>query len=1414
MSAKPAYFDPIRERAERRWEQLEGDPELAAPWHQLFIQVQSPRHVLSELLQNADDAGATEARVAVEGDAFVFRHNGGDFTQEHFASLCRFGYSNKRALHTIGFRGIGFKSTFSLGEKVELLTPTLSLEFHKKRFTEPKWIERSVVQDDWTTVRVRFSDGHLRAAVEDSFSEWLKSPISLLFFRNIRRVKIAGGAVHWHSDGPGPIAGSEWFSLDGERSRRHLFVRSEPEALPKAALEEIKKERMVAENQELDFPPCQVELILGADGRLFVVLPTGVRTDLPFSCNAPFLQDSARYKIKDPAQSPTNRWLLERVGKLAGKVLLDWLGRKSLAVEQRAMSYDIMPDVDRDASSLEGVCAATVEKAFEQAIQDSPILLTDEGSLVDSSGAIVLPRALFDVWPQEQVSSFFDDDERPPLSHHISEWNVKKLKNWNAVEEIDHQDILNVLQEKHFPRPQTWRQLLTLWSYVDKRLKSYEFYCEDSELRIVPVQGKDILCAASEVIRLGEKRIVPSDGDWKFLGDRLSVLNQNWMRFLAEQRRLADTEKNKSLHKLVEAADHVLEEIGLDEPSDTGKVIDIVASGFFSQKGVTLVDAIRLAQIAAKLGAQIGDNFRFACQDRRLRTIGKSVLYDADGSLGVLLPDTWAEQHVLHPDYGKNFVSCTREEWESWVGSGRAGLGNFVPLEQKTERFWSQKLIEKELARRGYTGRFQPRYSNPSFYITDWDFSDEMWEHWEALESEVPAIWGHVVERVLAEPGQWASRLTANVTEQASNGHTSRCVREGLAPAWLMKLREKKCLRDTHGVYQKPDELLLRTHETEALMDIEPFVHGLLDSETTKPILRLLGVSDKPTGPDKLLLRLRALASSEAPPPHEVEKWYRRLDQLVVGCATDVFLKIRQAFEGERIILAEDGSWQNVPGIFLTSGDEDVPDAPLVRPSVRELSLWRKLGVGERPTADLAIAWLHSLESGKALSVEDLKRTKALLGRYPARVWNECGHWLGLSGQWSPVEEFSYALSMQSLTPWAHLHPWVKQKTADLQRVPADIVVAPPFEALPSLASQIEERFSQHQKPNGQSEERAWLKELGASLRRVRLDDEEEEERVRRLGGQLASTLWVTCSDIEIVPYINGKPAGTARRADVLWLGNSLYAEDRPLARLAKSVAQEIGKAFRRPEIVDAIKLCFDRPISFVASYMEENFELVAEDELEKITEQDTQANKPQSPADYPTPSNVGNDNQIVSDPKSSEADEKKHPTSSDEDADDAALETSETQYPNELEVEEELNAAPSTASKKIRETRPPIIERFAVLNGFRKDGDSHFFNDQGEVIGKANGSIFPWELRTPSGDVSKRYWPKDHCLEMEPLPVDADIWGVLEQHPETYVLVLADADGEPVEVTGKLLTELRDRGVLTLHPSTYRLVIEHEKQL
>ncbi len=62
MTDVPPYLEDIRARAAKRWVQLEQDPELAGPWHQLFKQVRAQTRRFGAP-PNADDAGATEATV-------------------------------------------------------------------------------------------------------------------------------------------------------------------------------------------------------------------------------------------------------------------------------------------------------------------------------------------------------------------------------------------------------------------------------------------------------------------------------------------------------------------------------------------------------------------------------------------------------------------------------------------------------------------------------------------------------------------------------------------------------------------------------------------------------------------------------------------------------------------------------------------------------------------------------------------------------------------------------------------------------------------------------------------------------------------------------------------------------------------------------------------------------------------------------------------------------------------------------------------------------------------------------------------------------------------------------------------------------------------------------------------------------
>ncbi len=1400
----PAFFDRIRAGASRRWEQLDADPDLAAPWHQLFKQVQSPSHVLSELLQNADDASATSAYARIEDEIFTFEHNGEDFTEEHFASLCRFGYSNKRILHTIGFRGIGFKCIFSLGDCVELATPTLSLFFDSRRFTEPQWAELDHPPDNLTRVRVAIRNKHCKAQLEKNLKHWTENPVSLLFFNHIRRVQIADHAIHWDNLGPGPVPGTEWVALSENADELFLVAKSEPVEFPEPVLGEVRQERMLGVDEATVFPPCSVDIVVGEKGRLFVVLPTDVKPDIPFACNGPFIQDPARLKIKDPETSPTNRWLLERAGTFAANLMCQWLSAPSTNLAERVAAYDLLPDVDPDDGSLEGTCATIVKEAFERSIEGRAFVLTEEGRLTGAKQSVIVPKPIFEIWTSHEVAAQLDEEGRPAVARQVSAENQAKLLHWGVVDEITKESFLDTLQSKHLPKPETWGQLLELWAYVATEVTSFRYRSSASRLRIAPVQGEEILHGGDEAVRLGDKRLLESDDDWRFLANHLLVLNANWPRFLAEQRRFAEDRQDEQLDQQVEAAYDVLRDVHLNEASGVSKVIDQVASEIFSGESVSTSVCVRFAQIAAKLNARAGEHFRFVSRDNRLRDTDATILGDEDGSLEELLPERWRASHLVHESYWESFNSCTREEWITWISSGRAGLYGFVPMTEVTAPIWGRPRLEEEIRRRGCDDKVWYRYVTHDFCIEDWDFDEIFWQHWRSLSNEDPEVWGRVAKRIFRQPtGFWSHATSAVALHVATTGNTKTVTHHPLTTEWILKLGKLPCLPDTRGSCRKPTDLLRRTPETESLIGVEPFVHSSLDTEATRPLLKVFGVRGTPMGPERLLDCLRALATCDDAPRHEVEKWYRRLDQMMDSCSTDDSQKIVQALRDERLILSQDGGWMSTPGVFLSSDEDDAPGAATVLTSVRDLALWRRIGVADRPTGDLAIQWLKNLPSDMPIPPEDARRVRALVARHPVRVWTECKHWLDLAGRWAPVETLSYALTMQSLVPWRHLHEWIKHQTADLQRLPAEIIGEPPFSALRLLAAHVEERLNRDPRYSQPPDRKVWLNQLGLEFCRIQLDNEAETRRIRELGAALAETSWQTISGLEVIPYVDGTPAGTPRQSEVVWLNRILFAENRPVAKLAKAVAQELGRSFRRPEIVDAIKLCYERPAEFVTEYVEENFTLVAADSLEAISQPGT------SP---PTTIAAGDA------AESSPADSAEHSLSIENVANGSSDDGAIQDHKTDLEVpdrdggavgQHSDTASAMTVDQRLpaRRSKPRIIERFAISRGFQKDGEDRFYHTDGSWIAKVTDSRFPWERRSATGELLRYYWPKEHCLEREPLQLDADVWGLFEKFPDTYSLVLSDLDGKPVEVRGATLLSLRAKGELSIYPATYRLV-------
>ncbi|MBE0541976.1 MAG: hypothetical protein IH623_11360 [Verrucomicrobia bacterium] len=1385
----PNYFSRIEQEARENWELLENRPEIAAPWHQLFRQVQtSVRHVVSELLQNADDAGAKSASVRIEGDTFIFAHDGTDFTAEQFASLCRFGFSNKRTLHTIGFRGVGFKSTFSLGDTVEVRTPTLAVCFKKKRFTQPIWIsDARPVQR--TIIRVRIQDRNRTAELRRNFEEWSESPASLLFFNTLKELAIEGKAIKRQPLHKGPVQDSSWVKLTGEESQKLLLVQSDEVCFPDEAAEEIRAERgLVAE--DLHLPPCRVEIVLGLSesNRLYVVLPTGAGLDLPFSCNAPFIQDPARFAIKDPATSPTNRWLLKRAGTLAAKAMLQWLGNDDLPFRDRAEAYSLLKGAVQFAPGLDGTCSQIILESMLAEINGQRLVLTTSGKLAKTGECVAVPDELFAVWEPGQLLKLFAPGSNCLLASEVS-GSVHKLRSHGWINTVDSDGALQLLEQSdNVPRPASWPQLHALWAFVQNEI-SHDWNNERRRrMKIVPVDGGKILHASNGVVRLSSRRDLLTPEDWKFIMDYAATLDGEWLAWISKRA----PKKTPAWNEKVDPAYSLLQVLALHEPSSVDRIAAQASLRIFTGKEVALADCVRVAHIMAALGASIPEGFRYVSEALRLCDFSHGVVVDETGSIEDIVPASWAKEHLLHEDYSRNFQSCKAETWKQWSRTPGSKLLLFAPIIGQEQKLYSRGSVTRFVTARGADEPAEFHYRRDDFTVVDFGFPSDLLKHWEKLSKTDPAVWAAVTEGILTAPTHhWGEKTETDVRHNGTTYYKSLDC--GFIPAeWINHLRSVPCLPDSHGKFHVPSELFLLTPETEPLRGVEPFIRLELDTERTKPLLKLLGVRDTPADADKLLSRLHTLSGMPQPLQHlpQISRFYEALDRIAVRCTPAELSPIKEAFNQKAIILTDTGEW-------LTSGELSIfPDedngSPSVHTSLRNLGLWPRIGVPERPALERTIEWLKSMESGAKVDAAAAKRVRAALQRDPVRIWNECQHWLTLDSTWVAVNDLKYRLTMQSLMKWGELFPAIKCATANLQMVSVEIAQLPPFVAIRNLGEVVEFRVTRFVESPRTGGSREWLTVLAEGLCRSKFSNDEETHRVRTVAQWLHQTVWSTFAHLDVTPYVEGAPAGEPFTPKVLWQDAKLYVAGQSTVRLYKDLADELARPFDHKQVADAVAACIDRTPEFVAEYLQAHFGLDAQPELAvrpaEAASSDSQPGADESPESKETSH------------ETSETTGEETPAENAEDVPPGEGEDDAAKSETDDDRTEEAEPKPPTPPK------PTLIEIYARQRGFRWHAtEKCFTHPDGRWIKKSE-SPFNWEERAARGELVSRLWVTEQKLA-NGVEIAAELWTLFGQQPCSTTMVVVGDDHAPCALTGQELLELKNSRQITLHPARYRIV-------
>lgn len=308
-----------------------------------------------ELLQNADDANATEIEFVFSGNYLIIRHNGEPFSAHNLAAICRYGNRGDGAaedeqekandIEKIGYKGIGFKSVFKVAHQVWVYSERgFSFKFDRTKWNGrqlpwqimPISIEREdlpdEIQNEIKPDRINFVlsllPDVLRGAfdrgentIEFKIHNLFKKAQIILFLRHIRNMRIEKDGkirtinrtseqhIHTITDARGYTF--RWITKQfriaiPKETKQQLRTLSDTELPPKLKNAPYIDLGFAAEYSKKN------ELIAHQMTTLFSYLPLDESRALPFFVNCNFLLDSARGKFL--LKNEWNKFLFEQIG--------------------------------------------------------------------------------------------------------------------------------------------------------------------------------------------------------------------------------------------------------------------------------------------------------------------------------------------------------------------------------------------------------------------------------------------------------------------------------------------------------------------------------------------------------------------------------------------------------------------------------------------------------------------------------------------------------------------------------------------------------------------------------------------------------------------------------------------------------------------------------------------------------------------------------------------------------------------------------------------------------------------------------------------------------------------------------------------------------------------------------------------
>lgn len=458
-------FEQLRKKR-LEWVQINKENEFEHIENLLGGIYNDPSHFIYEILQNAEDAQATEIIFKLQKDELIVKHNGKDFTFEDVKGVTGVGLSTKKDdVNTIGKFGVGFKSVFAI-----TTTPIIhSGKFHFKieDFVVPEIIESKISQN--TTFVFPFS--HHQARTEKEIYELIRKKLeriglkTLLFLKNIVEIKwqTLDKSGHYYKE-----------VTDIRRLKNVQRVTIISKTGQEEEFEEflVIRKPVVVETHELNI---EVAYRIGVndageeiiekekDSRLIVFFPTEKVTYLNFLIQAPYKTTPNRENI--PLDDEQNKYLIEETANLVAESI-------SIVKDLGLMSISFLEVLPIDTNHTdETIYSSIFKKVKEKLLSEEALLPTWKKNFTTARDAVLAQKELTTLLDESDLKILFeklhwlDTGITYRRTRQLYDYIIRELD----IPQINFEDFAVAIKEELImKKPDTW--LIEFYStLLDKR---------------------------------------------------------------------------------------------------------------------------------------------------------------------------------------------------------------------------------------------------------------------------------------------------------------------------------------------------------------------------------------------------------------------------------------------------------------------------------------------------------------------------------------------------------------------------------------------------------------------------------------------------------------------------------------------------------------------------------------------------------------------------------------------------------------------------------------------------------------------------------------------------------------------------------------------------------------------------------